>query len=117
MNTQLHTGLHAIADQTRLAILQRLAEQPLAVAELARGFSVSRPAVSQHLKVLKDAGLVNDRQQGTQRIYQIDPAGIEALKTHFDRLWSSVLDNFQASAEEELETTPRKEKKDVRKPK
>jgi DNA-binding transcriptional ArsR family regulator len=115
MKTSLHTGLHAIADQTRLAILQRLAQQPLAVAELARGFSVSRPAVSQHLKVLKDAGLVNDRQQGTQRIYQIDPAGIEALKAHFDRLWSNVLDNFQAAAEEGPQLKIGEEKKDDRK--
>ncbi|HEY8024470.1 MAG TPA: metalloregulator ArsR/SmtB family transcription factor [Burkholderiaceae bacterium] len=115
MKTSLHTGLHAIADQTRLAILQRLAQQPLAVAELARGFSVSRPAVSQHLKVLKDAGLVNDRQQGTQRIYQIDPAGIEALKAHFDRLWSNVLDNFQVAAEEGPQLKIGEEKKDDRK--
>lgn len=115
MNTSLHIGLHAIADQTRLAILQRLAQQPLAVAELARGFSVSRPAVSQHLKVLKDAGLVNDRQQGTQRIYQIDPAGVEALKAHFDQLWSNVLDNFQAFIEEEPQPDTGEEKKHDRK--
>jgi DNA-binding transcriptional ArsR family regulator len=99
MNTYLNTGLHALADPTRLAILQSLAERPLAVVELARGFPISRPAISQHLRVLKDAGLVSDRHAGTQRIYNIDPAGVAALKAHFDVLWSRVLDSFKTVAE------------------
>jgi DNA-binding transcriptional ArsR family regulator len=99
MNAYLNTGLHALADPTRLAILQSLAQQPRAVADLARGFPVSRPAISQHLRILKDAGLVSDRHAGTQRIYHIDPAGIAALKAHFDALWTHVLDTFQAAAE------------------
>jgi DNA-binding transcriptional ArsR family regulator len=99
VNAYLNTGLHALGDPTRLAILKSLAERPLAVVDLARGFAISRPAISQHLRVLKDAGLVSDRRAGTQRIYQIDAAGIAALKKHFDALWSSVLDNFRMAAE------------------
>jgi DNA-binding transcriptional ArsR family regulator len=99
VNAYLNTGLQALSDPTRLAILRSLAERPLAVVDLARGFSVSRPAISQHLRVLKDAGLVSDTPAGAQRIYHIDPAGIIALKKHFDALWSSVLDNFKAVAE------------------
>jgi DNA-binding transcriptional ArsR family regulator len=99
MLTYLNAGLHAIGDPTRLAILKCLAEGPLPVVELARGFPMSRPAISQHLRVLKDAGLVNDRHHGTQRIYHIDQAGVEALKAHFDSLWSSVLANFKVAAE------------------
>jgi DNA-binding transcriptional ArsR family regulator len=106
MNTYLQVGLHAISDPTRLAILRRLAEEPLAVVELTRSFAITRPAISQHLRVLKDAGLVHDRHQGTQRIYQIDQAGIEALKAHFDSLWSSVLDSFQIAAES-ADTNPK----------
>jgi DNA-binding transcriptional ArsR family regulator len=71
------------------------------VVEIARGFSISRPAISQHLRILKDAGLVIDRHAGTQRIYQIDAAGIAALKAHFEALWSSVLDNFKTAVETE----------------
>jgi DNA-binding transcriptional ArsR family regulator len=106
MNAYLNTGLHALGDPTRLAILQSLAQRPLAVAELARGFPVSRPAISQHLRVLKNAGLVSDRHAGAQRIYQIDPAGIAALRAHFDALWSTVLDSFQAAAESVPAPTP-----------
>lgn len=99
MNTYLSTGLHALGDPTRVAILQSLAERPLAVVELARGFPMSRPAISQHLRILKDAGLVSNRQAGTQRIYQIDAAGVAALRAHFETLWSSVLDSFKNVAE------------------
>ena len=114
MRTYLETGLHAISDPTRLAILERLAVQPLAVAELTRGFAMTRPAISQHLRVLKDAGLVIDRHQGTQRIYQIDAVGIEALKAHFDSLWSAVLANFQAEAEGTSSAANPKEESHVR---
>jgi DNA-binding transcriptional ArsR family regulator len=99
MNTYLNTGLRALGDPTRVAILQSLAERPLPVIELARGFPISRPAISQHLRILKDAGLVSNRHVGTQRIYQIDPAGIAALRAHFEELWSSVLDSFKSAAE------------------
>jgi len=106
MNAYLNTGLHALADPTRLAILQSLAQRPLPVAELARGFPISRPAISQHLRILKDAGLVSDTAAGTQRIYQIDPAGIAALKAHFDALWTDVLDQFKLAAESGQTTAP-----------
>ena len=99
MNTNLTTGLHALNDPTRVAILQSLAERPLPVVELARGFPISRPAISQHLRILKDAGLVNDRRAGTQRIYQIDAAGVAALRAHFESLWTSVLESFKTVAE------------------
>jgi DNA-binding transcriptional ArsR family regulator len=99
MNTALNAGLHALNDPTRLGILQKLAQGPLPVVELTRSFKITRPAVSQHLKILKDAGLVSNRAQGTQRIYQIDPDGIEVLKAHFEFLWSEVLTSFVAAAE------------------
>lgn len=100
MNAYLNHALHALGDPTRLVILQNLAERPRAVSDLARGFPISRPAISQHLKVLKTAGLVTDHADGTQRVYQIDPRGIAALKLHFDQLWSSVLTGFKESAEQ-----------------
>jgi DNA-binding transcriptional ArsR family regulator len=106
VKTNLQSGLHAINDPTRLAILRRIAEQPLAVAQLARHFPLTRPAISQHLRILKDSGLVNDVPKGAQRIYHIDPSGIEALKAHFDALWSSVLTNFKAAAERSQDPTP-----------
>ena len=114
MTTNLRNGLHAIGDPTRLAILKRLADGPLPVVELAHGFPLTRPAISQHLRVLKDAGLVKDRHHGTQRIYHIDQAGVEAFKTHFDSLWSSVLANFKAVAEGSSSASELTEKKHVR---
>jgi DNA-binding transcriptional ArsR family regulator len=94
-------GLTALGDPTRRAIFERLADRPLAVGELARDLPVSRPAVSQHLKVLKDAGLVIDRQAGTRRIYQLDPGGIGALRAYLDRFWNQALVAFKAAAEDE----------------
>jgi DNA-binding transcriptional ArsR family regulator len=91
----------ALADGTRRAIFKRLANGPLAVGELAKGLPVSRPAVSQHLKVLKCAGLVADRAVGTRRIYQVDPNGIEALRGELDVFWSKALDAFKLIADEE----------------
>ena len=114
MDAYLQAGLHAIGDPTRLAILRCLAEGPLPVVELARGFSVSRPAISQHLRVLKDAGLVGDQRQGTQRIYRIDPKGVEALRAHFDSMWSHVLANFQAAAEGSDDSSTVKERRHAR---
>ncbi len=100
MNAYLNHGLQALSDPTRLAILQNLAERPRAVSDLARGFPISRPAISQHLKVLKTAGLVTDHADGTQRVYQIDARGIAALKLHFDALWNSVMAGFKQLAED-----------------
>jgi len=116
MDAYLQAGLHALGDPTRLAILRCLAEGPLPVVTLAKGFSVSRPAISQHLRVLKDAGLVGDQRQGTQRIYRIDPKGVEALRAHFDSMWSHVLANFQAAAEAGDDTKTVKEKHHARGP-
>jgi DNA-binding transcriptional ArsR family regulator len=94
-------GLTALGDPTRRAIFERLAAGPLAVGELARELPVTRPAVSQHLKVLKDAGLVIDRADGTRRLYQLDPSGIEAVRTYFDTLWDHALAAFKTAVEKE----------------
>jgi len=91
VQTYQRDGWTALGDPTRRAIFERLAEQPRAVGELAGVLPVSRPAVSQHLKVLKDARLVIDRQDGTRRIYQLDPAGIEELRGELDRFWGKAL--------------------------
>jgi DNA-binding transcriptional ArsR family regulator len=94
-------GLTALGDPTRRAIFERLGRGPQAVGELARELPVSRPAVSQHLKVLKDAGLVIDRRHGTRRLYQLDPTGIEAIRTYFDTFWDQALTAFKAAVEKE----------------
>ena len=90
----------ALGDPTRRAIFERLADQPQAVGELARELPVSRPAVSQHLKVLKGAGLVVDRPVGTRRIYAVDPNGVEALRVYLDQFWSKTLDAYKAVVEQ-----------------
>jgi DNA-binding transcriptional ArsR family regulator len=92
---------HAIADGTRRAIVERLATGPCAVGELARDLPVSRPAVSQHLKVLKAAGLVCDRAEGTRRVYAVDPAGIAVLRAELDRFWTQALTHFKDIVEQE----------------
>ena len=94
------SALNALGDPTRRAIFERLADHPSAVGELARDFPVSRPAVSQHLKVLKDAGLVVDRPDGNRRIYQVDPDGVAALRDYLDRFWSRSLASFKHVVEE-----------------
>ena len=91
--------LDALGDPTRRAIFERLGDAPRAVGELAREFPISRPAVSQHLKVLKDAGLVTDRPVGTRRIYQLDPQGIDELRAYIDKFWNQALAAFKAAAE------------------
>jgi DNA-binding transcriptional ArsR family regulator len=96
-------ALGALADPTRRAIFERLAERPRAVGELAAELPVSRPAVSQHLKVLKGAGLVADRAAGTRRIYQLDPDGVGALRAYLDRFWNQALAAFKAAVEQEDE--------------
>jgi DNA-binding transcriptional ArsR family regulator len=97
--TTYQNGFSALADPTRRAIFERLARGPRAVGDLAREFPVSRPAVSQHLKVLKDAGLVTDRRDGNRRLYAVDPTGIEAMRAYFDTFWSDALAAFQRAAE------------------
>src|SRR5580704_7504388 len=93
-------GLLALGDPTRLAILERLADQPLAVVDLARELPVSRPAVSQHLRVLKDAGLVIDQAVGNRRIYRADPEGLALLRDQLDRFWSRALAAYKATVEQ-----------------
>lgn len=93
----------ALADPTRREIFERLADRPCAVGELARDLPVSRPAVSQHLKVLKDAGLVFDRPDGTRRIYQVAPDGVGALRAQLDRYWNQALAAYKDAAEHDRE--------------
>ena len=88
-----------MGDPTRFAIFGALAEHPQAVGELAALFPVSRPAVSQHLRVLKNAGLVHDRKAGTRRVYAVDPEGVARLRRELDLLWSDALAAFKAAAE------------------
>src|SRR3954468_16395220 len=92
-------AMDALGDSARRTILERLREGPLAVGELAATLPVSRPAVSQHLKVLKNAGLVRDRPQGTRRVYSVDPDGVAALRAYLDRFWDQGLTNFKELAE------------------
>jgi DNA-binding transcriptional ArsR family regulator len=91
----------ALADPTRHAIFSRLKQGPLAVGELAEGLPVSRPAVSQHLRVLKDAGLVSERRNGTRRVYRIEPQGLLALRKSIDRMWEDALEAFRIAVERE----------------
>ncbi len=97
--TNVSRALTALADPTRRTIFERLAAQPCAVGALARGLPVSRPAVSQHLKVLKEAGLVIDTPDGASRVYRIDPRGIGAIRHWLDQFWTDALDSFAAFAE------------------
>jgi DNA-binding transcriptional ArsR family regulator len=99
-------GWTALADPTRRAIFERLAERPSAVSELASGFPVSRPAVSQHLKVLKEAGLVRDRRAGKQRIYTVDAIGLGAFRRELDQFWSKALAAYKAAVEEPSKEVP-----------
>jgi DNA-binding transcriptional ArsR family regulator len=96
-------GWTALGDPTRRAIFERLAEQPSAVGELAGELPVSRPAVSQHLKVLKNARLVIDHRAGNRRIYQLDPAGVGALRADLERFWSKALRAYKAAVEQTTE--------------
>jgi DNA-binding transcriptional ArsR family regulator len=93
-------GWTALGDPTRRAIFERLADQPRAVGELASELPVSRPAVSQHLKVLKDARLVVPRRAGNRRIYELDPDGVDALRADLDRFWSKALAAYKAAVEQ-----------------
>jgi DNA-binding transcriptional ArsR family regulator len=95
------TALGALGDPTRRRIFERIAPRPSPVGELAAGLPVTRSAVSQHLRVLKEAGLVTDASEGTRRIYQLDPRGLGAIRQWLDAHWSTALDAFKALAEAE----------------
>ncbi len=100
MTTYADAALSALGDPTRRAIFERLADRPSPVGLLARDLPVSRPAVSQHLRVLKDAGLVIDRSVGTRRIYELDPDGIGALRAYLDQFWNRSLAAFKTAVEQ-----------------
>jgi len=102
--TYVVRSLSALADPTRREIFERLAAGPRAVGKLAKGLPVSRPAVSQHLLVLKTAGLVTDRAEGTRRIYQIDPKGLGQIRRWLDQFWDRNLEAFQAEVERNEDT-------------
>jgi DNA-binding transcriptional ArsR family regulator len=95
--------LEALADPTRRAIFERLARSPGAVGELASGLPVSRPAVSQHLKVLKTAGLVTDHAAGTRRVYSVNPAGLVGIRDYFEKFWQQSLARFTAAAAQPIQ--------------
>ena len=96
-------GFAALGDPTRREIFARIAERPRAVGELANELPVSRPAVSQHLKVLKNAGLVVDRPDGNRRVYQADPAGVAALRAQLDTFWKQALATYEEVVEHDHE--------------
>lgn len=94
------SALVALADPTRREIFERISERPASVGELAGFLPVSRPAVSQHLKVLREAGLVADRAEGTRRVYRLDPRGLAELRNYLDGFWQQALASFQAAVEQ-----------------
>ncbi|MGH3633555.1 MAG: ArsR/SmtB family transcription factor [Mycobacterium sp.] len=104
MATSVDAVLEALGDRTRRAILEKLSSGPVAVGVLADQLPVSRPAVSQHLRVLKGAELVVESVAGTRRLYRINPSGLQIVRDYFDRFWESTLDNFAILAETETET-------------
>jgi DNA-binding transcriptional ArsR family regulator len=93
------SALAALSDPTRRRVFETLRSGPRAVSAIARGMPVSRPAVSQHLKVLKEAGLVADRPEGTRRVYYIDPNGLGVLRAWLDQFWDQTLERFQAEVD------------------
>jgi DNA-binding transcriptional ArsR family regulator len=93
--------MDALGDPTRRSIFERLRSGPRAVGEIAAELPVSRPAVSQHLRVLKEAGLVTERRNGTRRLYRVDPDGLAELRDYFDAFWNEALSAFKDAAEEE----------------
>ena len=101
MTYESDEGWLALADRTRRAIVMRLADGELAVGELAALLPVSQPAVSQHLKVLKDVGLVSDRAEGTRRIYRLNEAGVAALRDQLDTFWNRTMSGFEELMEED----------------
>ena len=103
-------ALTALADPTRRRVFERLKSGPKAVGAIARGMPVSRPAVSQHLKALKDAGLVADRPDGTRRVYYIDPHGLGGVRQWLDQFWNDALDALQAEVESAMSESKDKRK-------
>ena len=101
-------ALTALADSTRRAVFERLRSGPASVGEIATGMPVSRPAVSQHLKVLKDAGLVRDEAHGTRRMYEVDPSGLAELRAWLDHFWDEALNAFKAEVERPSQPRRRK---------
>lgn len=99
MNTNLKLRVQVLGDPTRMEIFERLAHGPLAVGEIARGLPVTRPAVSQHLKVLKDAGLVISERAANRNLYQLSPQGVAGLRDYFDQFWQESLQAFKKTAE------------------
>lgn len=99
-------GWGALADGTRRAIVERLTDRPHSVRELAEGLPVTRSAVSQHLKVLKDAGLVSERAEGTRRIYRLNPAAVAALRDQLDTYWQRALAGYKDIADDPTEESP-----------
>jgi DNA-binding transcriptional ArsR family regulator len=97
---------NVLGDPTRRAIVEHLAEQPLAVVELAARLPVSRPAVSQHLKVLRDTGLVSEEVVGRRHVYRIDPVGVSALRDQLDTFWNRALAGYEAAVEESTKDQP-----------
>jgi DNA-binding transcriptional ArsR family regulator len=97
--TAYGSALQALGDPTRLAVFERIVQRPRAVGELAAELPVTRPAVSQHLKVLKDAGLVSDRAEGARRIYHVNPSGVEAIRHWLDGFWDEALARFKEAVE------------------
>ncbi len=104
--------LDALGDPTRRAIFEQLGVRPSAVVDLADRLPVSRPAVSQHLRVLKEAGLVRDVQVGTRHVYSLDPGGLEALRDYLERFWNTALRSFKRRVEAENETQHREGEQD-----
>jgi DNA-binding transcriptional ArsR family regulator len=100
VRTNQNGQLDALGDPTRRAIVERLFDGPKSVGELARGFPISRPAISQHLRILKDANLVADQAVGNRRLYRLNPEGFDLLREYFDRFWSRALDAFKKKLEE-----------------
>ena len=96
--TTYQNGFSALADPTRREIFELLARRPRPVGELAEGLPVSRPAVSQHLKVLRDAGLVTDTREGSRRLYRVNPQGVAGMREYLDRFWSDALGAFETAA-------------------
>ena len=99
MNTYQEAKLDALGDGTRRAILARLLDGPLPVGQLARDFPVSRPAISQHLRILKQANLVVDKPAGNRRVYQLNPEGFDSLRDYFDQFWTQALTAFKKKVE------------------
>jgi DNA-binding transcriptional ArsR family regulator len=104
VQTNATDGFQALGDPTRRQIFERVARRPQAVGELAEGLPVSRPAVSQHLKVLKAARLVTERRDGTRNVYSLDPRGVEAMRSYLDRFWDRTLAAFKTRAEKETDS-------------